>query len=99
MYYRLKRAFGYALDAIKNDRDCQVVGIAPGSSGENIKTSNRSIKNWALSSVYEDYRIMLDELKPDIAVVNCYFGDHCKVTLDVLKRKIHIFVESRWQLL
>jgi predicted dehydrogenase len=87
--------YGYALDAIKNDRDCQVVGIAPGSSGENINGLQIGLSRIGLCPpVYEDYRIMLDELKPDIAVVNCYFGDHCKVTLDVLKRKIHIFVEK-----
>jgi predicted dehydrogenase len=86
---------GYALDAIKNDSDCQLVGIAPGSEGENIDGLQEKISRIGLQApVYEDYRAMLDELKPDIAVVNCYFGDHAKVALEVLKRKIHIFIEK-----
>jgi len=37
---------------------------------------------------------MLDEAKPDIAVVNCFFGHHAAVTMEVLKRGIHAFVEK-----
>jgi predicted dehydrogenase len=87
--------YGYALDAIKEDPRCKVIGIAPGSDGENMGGLIKGLSRIGLCPpLYEDYRTMLDELKPDIAVVNCHFGDHARVALDVLERKIHLFIEK-----
>jgi len=87
--------FGYALNAIKKDSSCQVIGIAPGSDGEDMDGLKKSLSGFGFNPpLYEDYRVMLDELKPDIVVINCHFGDHAKVTLEALKRKIHVFVEK-----
>ena len=43
--------------------------------------------------LFDDYISMLDEVKPDIAVINCFWTS-CQVTMQVLKREIHAFVEK-----
>ncbi len=44
--------------------------------------------------IYEDYRSMFDEINPDIAVINCYFGDLAKVSEEALTRSINVFTEK-----
>jgi predicted dehydrogenase len=43
---------------------------------------------------YDDYREMLDQVKPDVVAVACHFGDHAKVASEVLRRGIHLFIEK-----
>lgn len=87
--------YQYALDGIKVDGHCQVVGIAPGSQGESLTWMVDELSHMGMQPpIYEDYIEMLDKLKPDIAVINCYFGDHAKVTMEALERGIHVFVEK-----
>ena len=37
---------------------------------------------------------MFDEINPDIAVINCYFGDLAKVSEEALTRSINVFTEK-----
>lgn len=87
--------YSYALNVIKGRQDDQVIGIAPGSDGESTEPLERALAAYGIRPRrYDDYRKMLDEQKPDIAVINPYFCDNAKVTLEVLKRGIHAFVEK-----
>lgn len=87
--------YRYAIDGIKDEKDVVIAGIAPGSEGEDISPAYRvACSVGPEPKVYEDYRYMLDEVKPDIAVVNCFFGHHARVTMQVLERGIHAFVEK-----
>ncbi|NSW90005.1 MAG: Gfo/Idh/MocA family oxidoreductase [Firmicutes bacterium] len=87
--------YGYVLNGIRDDREIKIVGISPGSEGENISSLyNIVAKDHPYVKTYDDYCKMLDELKPDIAVVCCYFGDHAKVAAEVLRRGIHLFIEK-----
>lgn len=87
---------GYALEGIKRDSSIRIVGIARGSEGEEIKDFYNKINKEFDYSVplYDDYREMLSVVKPDIAVIACYFGDHARVTVEALERSINVFVEK-----
>ncbi|MFO7154433.1 MAG: Gfo/Idh/MocA family oxidoreductase [Caldicoprobacter oshimai] len=87
--------YNYAIEGIREDKDVTIVGVAPGSEGEDVSPAYQAAcKIGHAPKVYDDYRIMLDEVKPDIAVVNCFFGHHARVTMQVLERGIHAFVEK-----
>lgn len=85
---------GYVLqDTGKTDAD--IVGISPGSPGEDVLGLYEEIKRFSPQTrVFEDYRHMLDELRPDVAVVACHFADHVKATIEALERGIHVFTEK-----
>jgi len=87
--------YGYVLGGIKNHPEVEIAAISPGSKGENITSLYNAVSKINQNvKVYEDYIKMLDEQKPDIGVVNCFFGDHAKVSAEVLKRGIHLFTEK-----
>jgi len=85
----------YVLRGLKGENDVYITGIAPGSVGENMDGLDKKVAELGFSHKrYDDYCQMLDELKPDIAVVNCFFGDHFKAASEALKRGCHLFVEK-----
>ena len=87
--------YGYALEGIKEDRNISITGIAPGSEGEDVNAVYQAACNLGHAPrIFDDYRSMLDEQKPDIAVVDCFFGYHAEVIKQVLKRGIHVFVDK-----
>ena len=45
-------------------------------------------------TLYDDYRQMLDQQKPEVVAVNPFFDDHEKITLELLGRRIHVFAEA-----
>ena len=66
--------YSYALEDIKNDRDASVAGIAPGSEGEDMSVVYQEVCNLGYTPrLFDDYISMLDEVKPDIAVINCFW--------------------------
>lgn len=85
----------FVFKAMEQDPSIKVVGIAPGSEGEDVTKVIKMAENRGQSAkYYDDYKVMLDQEKPDVATVNCHFGDHGKVNLEVVKRKIHLFSEK-----
>lgn len=86
---------GYALEGIAADNEAVLVGMAPGSDGEDIDQVYNSVCKAGGSPVrYADYIQMLDELRPDIAVVDCFFNDHAVIGIEALKRGCHLFIEK-----
>ena len=87
--------YGYVLNSIKDDLEINIAGVSPGSEGEDVNFLYNIVKrDYPHAKIYNNYCRMLDELKPDIGVVCCYFGDHAKVASEVLKRGMHLFVEK-----
>lgn len=85
----------YALQGIQGDESVNVTGIAPGSDGEKIEHFYGTLcKAGYPVRRFDSYIQMLDELKPDIAVVDCFFGDHARVGMEALKRGCHVFIEK-----
>lgn len=87
--------YKYALDAVKENDGLLLSGASPGSTGEDISQLVMHLSNMKIKcETYDDYISMFDKVKPDIAVINCYFGDHSRVVLEALKRHINVFVEK-----
>jgi predicted dehydrogenase len=77
------------------DISATLVGLAPGSEGESmVALAEACCADSLRPALYEDYRQMLDEQKPDVVAVNPFFCDHEKITLELLERRIHVFTEK-----
>ena len=82
--------FSQALDAVNDGLNMELVAIAPGSKGEDVsKLSARTN-----AKLYTDWMEMLDIEKPEVAVVNPWFSDIAKISIECLKRNIHTYAEK-----
>jgi predicted dehydrogenase len=82
---------GYVYKGLVGNNEDRVVGIAPGSDDEDVSTA---IANCPGAKVFDDYRLMLDRVKPDIAAISPIYCDHAKCALEALRRGIHVFMEK-----
>ena len=80
---------GRAVSEMKNCSEAQFIGIAPGSTHE----KKEALQRYALP-VYEDYKVMLDTLKPDVAIVGPVFGLTGKIIMDCAARGIDVFSDK-----
>ena len=77
------------------DKSNIVMGVAPGSAGENVAgLYNCLCKIGQPPKQYGDWIRMLDELKPDIVIVDNYYGEHAKVSIEALGRGCHVLSEK-----
>jgi predicted dehydrogenase len=71
------------------------VAIAPGSQGENMDGVEQRLLGLGYAPErYSDYRELLEKEKPDIAVVDNYYGEHGPVILDCFQAGCHVFAEK-----
>lgn len=89
--------YHYVLNPLRLNRNLNIdiVGISAGSQGEQInKVYNEVVDLGYKPEVFEDYKEMFDKLQPDIAVINCFFGDLARVSIEALERGINVFTEK-----
>ncbi|MFA7569147.1 MAG: Gfo/Idh/MocA family oxidoreductase [Defluviitoga tunisiensis] len=89
--------YHYVLNPLRFNRNLNIdiVGISAGSQGEQIDKVYKEVVDLGYKpEVFYDYRKMFDKLHPDIAVINCFFGDLASVSIEALKRGINIFTEK-----
>lgn len=84
----------YVISGVKEDKDCRIVGIAPGSKGEKIDTVLNMLDNKEEIQVFDNYLEMFEKLNPDISVSACHFGDLARVNIDSLNMGINVFSEK-----
>ncbi len=85
---------GYVLEDIE-ETEAHIAGVAPGSKGENVDRLYGRVRTLNPQAIcFGDYRHMLDQLKPNVVVVACHFGDHASVITEALHRNIHVFAEK-----
>ena len=71
------------------------VALAPGSKEESVAgMAERLCLLGYDPKIYEDYRELLEKEKPDIAVVDNYYGEHARVILDAFSAGCHVFAEK-----
>ncbi len=78
-----------ALSYLKIRKDVVLCGFAPGSARE-----NRTASLDPAMPFYEDYRVMLEEIRPDLAVVSPIFGLTGKIIQECANRGIDVFAEK-----
>lgn len=87
--------YRYALDGLKVIPDASAVAAAPGCQGEDIgAVIERLLSAGQSPREYGDYRKMLDQEKPDVAVINTDFAFNAGIAAEALDRGIHVFVEK-----
>ncbi len=86
---------GYVFDGVRASAGAEIVGVAPGPGEANADTLARQVERLEQTpKVFADYRVMLDELKPDIVTIACHYADHAGVAIDAIERGCHVFVEK-----
>ncbi len=87
--------YQYALDGLEDIPGSSVTGIAPGAPGESLDALRESLAAVGEKPAeYQDYRRMLDDLKPRYSVINTVFNVQAQAATEVLKRDIHAFIEK-----
>lgn len=87
--------YGYALRGIKADGKVEVVGISRGCNSEDIEGLINQVQALGYQpQVYDNPIKMMDELKPDIAVINTFFYMNSKLAIEAIKRGINVYIEK-----
>lgn len=77
-------------DAISEGLNVDISAVAPGAAGEDVSDVLKKTN----AAYYEDFREMLDREQPDVAVVNPWFSNTAKISIECLKRGIHTYSEK-----
>lgn len=86
---------GYVLNGARELQDFSIVALAPSNADDNISGLIKYFEEIKVKiKVYDDWRIMLDVEKPDVAGVSPMFCDHQKISVECLKRNIHVMCEK-----
>lgn len=87
--------YRYALEGMQGKEEIKFLGLAKGSEGERMEELEKTATGInPCVKQYEDYRAMMDEIRPDVVVINSHFNDHARITVEALERGIHVFVEK-----
>ncbi|HOP55524.1 MAG TPA: Gfo/Idh/MocA family oxidoreductase [bacterium] len=87
--------YGYALNGIRADGQSDIAGLSKGDKDENIEGLIKQVREAGYQpEVYDDPVEMIDELKPDIAVINTFFHKNSKLAIEAMKRGINVYIEK-----
>lgn len=77
------------------DESREFVAVAPGSPGESVEHLVSNLRGLGYAPrIYADYRELLRAEKPDVAVVDNFYGEHGPVILDAFAAGCHVFSEK-----
>lgn len=83
--------YGFALPTMAARPDLQAVGLAKGCPQEDLTNLARCLPGLTPD---EDYRVLLDREKPDLAVVSPWYCLNSQVAIECLSRGVHVFCEK-----
>lgn len=85
---------GIVLNGLSQTKECELVAVARSLPDEQIE----DLKNYSCWSkqtrIYEDYRKMLDETKPDIVAVFTPFVENGRANIEAARRGCHVISEK-----
>jgi len=87
--------YGYVLDGLAAVPHVRVAGLSAGARGDDIGP----LKEWCdrhghEARVFDEYRAMLDALRPDVVVVAGPFEQHAAMSIEAFRRGAHVFCEK-----
>ncbi len=86
---------GYVLKGMTGNEEDRIVGIVPSVPGDDMSgLMGECAKAGHSPREFDDYRKMLDELKPDVATIAGPFNKHAEIAAEVFGRGIHLFCEK-----
>ena len=84
---------GYVFDGL--DGDAEIVGVASGTRADDVAPLVASCRDkGSAPRAFEDWRAMLDELRPDVVTIAGPFDLHAEMAVEALRRGIHVFCEK-----
>lgn len=84
----------HVIDGIPKLRDCQLVGVARSMPDEKIEDLKKKPAWTEQTRLYEDYRKMLDELKPDIVAVFAPLANLGEASIEAVRHRCHVISEK-----
>jgi len=85
---------GLALEAVGKVAELEFRGMAAGGPEEDVTPWHaRSLAPLGVP-LFDDWRDMLDRVKPDVAVVAPWFHRQAPVAIECIRRGIHVFLEK-----
>ena len=85
---------GYAYETLIAGREAVPCGIASGTDGDLPDASLAGILAKLKCPFFESWEKMLEEVKPDIAVIGTRYDRNGTISLECLRRGIHCFTEK-----
>lgn len=82
--------YGYAIKSIKQGAPCEITAVSPGPEGYIDKGAAKAVN----VAMFDEYKKMLDEHKPDIAIINPQFNNIAECAAEAIKRDINIFCDK-----
>ncbi len=82
------------IEALESGLEAEFAGFAKGVDDEVCQGFISAFKEKYGFRVYENYLEMLDEVKPDIAIVNSHFNLNSRITLDAFERGVSCYTEK-----
>ena len=87
---------GYVVNGVKDLEDCEITAVAAGEKGEDVSRLASGVRDISGKAprVYDDWREMLDKEKISAAGVSPMFCNHQKISVECLRRNIHVMCEK-----
>lgn len=85
---------GLALEAKAKIPELAFLGMAAGCPEEDVSSWHGKALAPISVPLFEDWRDMLDRVKPDIAVVAPWFHLQARIGVECIRRGIHVFLEK-----
>jgi predicted dehydrogenase len=87
--------YGLVLEGLKKIPSVRLLGIAPGNQNENMEELIKLCKRENHSpTLFEDYRKMLDKIKPDAVSICGPYELHAQMSMEAFDRNIAVFCEK-----
>ncbi|MBO4367356.1 MAG: Gfo/Idh/MocA family oxidoreductase [Clostridia bacterium] len=81
--------------ASKRREQMEICAVAAGTKGEDLTGLISSCEEAGFRpAVYDDWRELLEEVKPDVCAVNPWFCDSAEISIYALERGIHVYSEK-----
>lgn len=87
---------GFVFKGLRHQPEARLCGISPGPRDGEVGHLREAVSAAGLHppAVFADYRTMLDEIKPDVVAVAPIYADTAGVSIEALRRGIHVFSEK-----
>ena len=85
---------GYVFESIADVPELSLAAVSPGCGDDPSRLLSMAEKAGFRPELHQDWRTMLDKVKPDVVCIDGPFDRHAEMCVEALRRKIHVFCEK-----
>ncbi len=85
---------GYVFESIADVPELSLAAVSPGCGDDPSRLLAMAEKAGFRPELHQDWRTMLDKVKPDVVCIDGPFDRHAEMCVEALRRKIHVFCEK-----